>query len=49
MCVKGREGGIGDRIRRDGYNCVRLVGCTAGILLAGMLSGLYGYIGSIGF
>ena len=45
----GPEGGIGERIRTDGYNCVSLVGCTAGILLAGILSGLYGYIGSVGF
>lgn len=49
MFINAPEGGIGERIRTDGYNCVSLVGCTAGILLAGILSGLYGYIGSVGF
>ncbi len=36
-------------IRTDGYNKLSLVLCTAGILVIGILSGIYEYIGGISF
>ena len=35
--------------RTDGYNKLSLIMCTAGILLVGLLSGIYEYIGGISF
>jgi NADH-quinone oxidoreductase subunit N len=42
------EAAIGT-IRTDGYNRLSLVLCTAGILVTGILSGIYEYIGGISF
>ncbi len=42
------EGAIG-RFRTDGYTKLSLVICTAGVLLIGLLSGIYEYIGGLGF
>jgi NADH-quinone oxidoreductase subunit N len=36
-------------IKTDGYNKLSLILCTAGILIIGILSGIYEYIGGIGF
>jgi NADH-quinone oxidoreductase subunit N len=38
-----------ENIRTDGYNKLSLFLCTAGILVIGILSGIYEYIGQISF
>ena len=42
------EAAVGN-FRTDGYNKLSLVLCTAGILLIGIISGIYEYIGGISF
>ncbi len=49
MFIDAPEGGVTERLRTDGYNKASLVFCTVGVLAAGIVSNLYGYIAGIGF
>ena len=49
MFINEAEGeGLG-AIRTDGYNRLSLTLCTAAVLTVGILSGIYGYIGTVSF
>ena len=49
MFINAPAEGAGESFRTDDYNSVSLLLCTAGVLVAGIASGLYGYIAGIGF
>jgi len=49
MFIDTAEEAVVGTFRTDGYNKLSLILCTAGILVVGILSGIYEYIGGISF
>lgn len=49
MFINSPESGIGASLHTDRYNSASMVLCSAGIILVGLMSNIYGYIDTIGF